>query len=880
MFKLVGRLATTHPWIVCAAWLLAGVAVSALAPAWDSKAQDDDIRFLPERCPSVRGYHLLEKSFPKDISQSRAIFAVERDGGPLTDSDFKLVDGIVNDLNELRAKEPELQIGQINSYRDGFVGNRLTSKDGRCTLIQMSLGTPYLALQTRATVDRAESVMQNRLAKADGKEPTVLTTGPGGIGRDLIRASADSLEGTTLATVALVIVVLLLVYRAPLLALVPLATIAIAVWVAIKSLALLTLIPGVHLVNVSKIFAIVILYGAGTDYCLFLISRYREELADRASILEAIERSVGKVGGALAASAGTVICGLGMMGFAEFAKVRAAGPAIALSLAMALLASLTLTPALLAILGRKVFWLSWKKPWAHAEAGRYREPSSTPRSSPARLAGPTGISLSPCLPISGPTSLWDRISRAVVMRPALIFAVTVLVLAPLAILGLRVEPNYRPTGELAPSSPSIQGIAAIQRHFTAGETGPLTVLLVSPTDWNTPDGKELIAHLCRGFSNLPNVAEVRSLTQPLGAPIKAPPPEISGNSLLSGLLKTVRRNIDDALEQANRAAREFYCATLPPEVATRIEDRRSKIDKASFSPSSILDPPSSFRPRSATLDPRSTSQQIGPRFVTRLDVVLHSDPFDQASKETLNLIQIWLDHELPKSVGHLGGVQAEVFGVTVGSYDLAQVTEADRARVNLLVLAGIFLILLILVRKPWLAAYLLITVLFSYYATLGATVLAGHFYAGRPLDQVDWRVPFFLFTILVAVGEDYNILLITRVLQERKRHGMVEGTRRALAQTGGTITSCGLIMAGTFATLMLGGLGTLVQIGFALAFGVLLDTFIIRPFMVPAFTLLVWREKSGKDVAPAQLSLEPAQPILRPAAVPRPVPVMPRDRVA
>src|SRR5207302_5418846 len=134
----------------------------------------------------------------------------------------------------------------------------------------------------------------------------------------------------------------------------------------------------------------------------------------------------------------------------------------------------------------------------------------------------------------------------------------------------------------------------------------------------------------------------------------------------------------------------------------------------------------------------------------------------------------------------------------------------------------------------WLAAYLLITVLFSYYATLGATVLAGHFYSGRPLDHVDWRVPFFLFTILIAVGEDYNILLITRVLQERQLHGVIEGTRRALAQTGGTITSCGLIMAGTFATLILGGLGTLVQSGVALAFGVL-------PFLVLSFTLLVWR---------------------------------------
>src|SRR5205823_9678599 len=166
------------------------------------------------------------------------------------------------------------------------------------------------------------------------------------------------LEGATWSTVALVVVVLLLVYRAPLLALVPLATIALSVWVSLSLLAMLTLVPGVHLVNVSKVFAIVILYGSGTDYCLFLISRYQEELGNGHSGINAIRQSITGVGGALAASAGTVICGLGMMGFAEFAKVRCAGPAIALSLGMALLASLTLTPALLRICGRVVFWPS------------------------------------------------------------------------------------------------------------------------------------------------------------------------------------------------------------------------------------------------------------------------------------------------------------------------------------------------------------------------------------------------------------------------------------------------------------------------------------------------------------------------------------------
>jgi RND superfamily putative drug exporter len=201
---------------------------------------------------------------------------------------------------------------------------------------------------------------------------------------------------------------------------------------------------------------------------------------------------------------------------------------------------------------------------------------------------------------------------------------------------------------------------------------------------------------------------------------------------------------------------------------------------------------------------------------------------------------------LPRWNAALGSVHGDCYGVTVSARDLAQITEEDRARVNVLALTGIFFILLLLVRRLWIAAYLLLTVLFSYYCTLGATALVGTLWIGRPLGQVDWRVPFFLFTILVAVGEDYNILLITRILQERKRYGAEEGTRRALARTGGTITSCGLIMAGTFATLMLAGLGTLVQIGFALAFGVLLDTFIVRPFLVPAFTLFIWRWKDRR----------------------------------
>jgi RND superfamily putative drug exporter len=767
MFNHLGRFTARHPVLTCAAWVVLAVVLALFAPSWKTRAQDDDIRFLPAYCPSVRGYKLLEKAFPQDVFASRVIFAVERDG-KLTEADLALVDDLAGALGRLRQEEPDLQIKKICSQRDPFIGKRLLSADGRCTLLQVSLGTPYLALQTRATVDRTEQVVRERLARHGSDVPTVYTTGPSGIGRDLIAAGGSSLESTTLATVLLVIVILLAVYRSPLLALVPLATIALATWVALSILSLCTLLPGFHLVQISQIFAVVMLYGAGTDYCLFLISRYREELASGSKRLPALARSVGGVGGALAASAGTVICGLGLMGLAEFAKVRSGGPAIAISLAVALAASLTLTPALLRLLGKGVFW-----------------PAGLPRAQRRRSEKAVE------------EGMWGWISHRVVGYPLLIGSAALLLLVPLAFVGLHVRPSYRATAELSPGCSSVRGLDAIQRHFTAGEVGPVTVLLESDREWDSSAGRRLIEHLSKGFARLPNVAEVRSLTQPLGKPIEEmpAPPEQKRKNLRGSLFSAVWRNVVQSVtDQINKATRAVYTA--------KVECKRH---------------------------------------VTRLDVVPCTDPFDPRSAATLELIEVWLHEEMPELKKQMGVMRAETYGVGVNARDLAAVTDRDRRRINVLVLAGIFVILLILVRRPILAVYLLATVLLSYYATLGATALLAHHLHARPWGEVDWRVPFFLFTILVAVGEDYNILLISRALQERKKHGGIEGTRRALAHTGGTITSCGLIMAGTFATLMLAGLNTLVQVGFALAFGVLLDTFIVRPFLVPAFALWLWR---------------------------------------
>ncbi|MCS7044869.1 MAG: MMPL family transporter [Gemmataceae bacterium] len=779
MFQGLGRITAKYPWTICAVWLILGIGLTVAAPRWEALTEDDDVRFLPERFTSVRAYHLLEEAFPQEVFACRLVFVIERPHRSLTERDFQLVDTLVADLSELRRNSPGLKIGKIDSYQDGLVGVRLVSPDMRCTLIQVSLGTPYLAFGTHDAVAEARKVVQRRLAAWGEDVPTVYATGSAGIGYDLTHSCGTRLDDTTWATVLLVIVVLLAVYRAPLLALIPLATIAGSVWVALDMLALLTLVPGVHLVNISKIFAIVILYGAGTDYCLFLVSRYREELEAGHDVETALCRAIGGVGEALTASAGTVMVGLGLMALAEFAKVRYAGPAIALALGVALVASLTLTPALLRLFGPRAFW---------------------PGAAPGTIVPRSGRRC-----VTFRLGFWDWISRRVASRPATVWAVSVVVLIPLVIVGLGTPVSYRATNEVPPDSESLRGLAVVQRHFSPGAVGPVTILLAADADWTSDEGRRQLSHLSRGLARLPKVTEVRSLTQPLGFDLPELEFDADQESLRSQWLAALKPLVDWAYERVDVAARPYYVG--------QARDGRS---------------------------------------VARLDVVLSADPFTAEAVDTLQTIQTYLAKEMPRVPVLATPIQAECYGITACAHDLATVTDGDRRRVNSCVLAAILLILLVLVRRLTLSLYLLVTVLASYYAALGATVLAGVLWNGAPLASLDWRVPFFLFTILVAVGEDYNILLVSRALEERRRHGSIEGMRRAVATTGGAITSCGLIMAGTFATLMLAGYGTLMQIGFALACGVLIDTFIVRPFLVPAFAMLYWHEPTEPELTKAR----------------------------
>ncbi|MFP6616665.1 MAG: MMPL family transporter, partial [Candidatus Hydrogenedentota bacterium] len=518
----------------------------------------------------------------------------------------------------------------------------------------------------------------------------------------------------------------------------------------------------------SKIFIVVILFGAGTDFCLFLIARYREELEHGLPPDKAVSAALVGVGSALGASAMTTILGLGMMFFAEFGKFRNSGPAIGFCLAITLLACLTLAPALLRAMGTRVFW-----PFHRGIGSPSNKTTAVPSIS---------------------TRAWQQLAIWIVRYPGRILVTSVFVLLPLAGVGLFTADHvtFDFLSELAPDRTSIRGTKLLKQHFPVGEGGPIVVLANKPNAGFIDQQSHVsvaamtgILELTVVMNDIHGIDSVRSLYEPLGDPPKR---------------MSVAATPKIALRK-HPLTQSLFLAQSPPHRGN----------------------------------------------VTRFELILEDDPF---SREAMNTFARLNDHlialsESPDSFWH--GASFAYTGTTAGIYDLRQVTRGDNWRIRALVVTAVFVVLLVVLRHPAICCYLIVSVLFSYLVTIGATELFFQWAYGDTFRGLDWKVPIFLFVILVAIGEDYNIYLVTRVFEEQQRHGPFAGLRLAIVRTGGIITSCGMIMAGTFVSMTIGSLRGMIELGFALSLGICLDAFIVRPILVPAFLALMYRWQSRKS---------------------------------
>ncbi len=713
----------------------------ALLVASPDPSANEQRAFLPSYTPYRKAIDAMRKAFPRTSGLSRAVAVFERRDGKLSPADLAAVEKVADALRSEAAGGGRVFQGvSVRSPKSILLAdNPLISDDGQAALIIADIPFNFITTRCALAVDRFRDLADENLPEG----LSVAVTGSSGFGRDYALAAQRSHERTFVVTIAAVIFILMLVYRAPIAALIPLGAISAAVFVAMKLLAIGENGLGLHIGIAERIFVFVLMYGAGTDYSLLLINRYRELLDVSPQPSVAAGGAFNDTAGAILASAGTDSAGLLMLVFADFGVFKTTGPAVALSLVVAMLASLTLVPAMLGVIGPKLFW-----------------PGHKPRSIGSGDGRRIGI---------GRHWLWPTVARVVVARPGLVLAITLALLAVPVLQNLSLPWVYDTLAEVSTDYDSRRGADMARRHWPIGEIAPVTVLI----DTNSRPMKigqwdRLSQKVTAAVQRQVGVANVRSLTQPVG--------------------------------------------------------KGSSLPKISFL-------------RAAALKMAAKEYITGDLSAMRMDIALNMPAMTLDAMSAVDTIRSDLNAALASDGPPAGQkFQVHITGATAQTADVRKVTQRDFRLVVVLVLGVIFLIVLALLRDWLLTAFMVFATILGYLATLGITywVFVGLLGAGG----LDWKVEVFLFVVMVAVGVDYSIFIAARLAQEARHYDVKEATRRAVIHTGPVISSCGLIMAATLGSLMTGDLSLLVQLGFAFALGMLIDTFVVRPLLLPAFVVL------------------------------------------
>lgn len=474
MFRTFGHIVVSFRIPLLLLWIALALALGLTAPSISDVASSDQTSFLPTTSDSITARALEAEKFAASGSAGSGLLVFAREGG-LTPADRAFAETIHNWL--LSPEGPAIVQDVVSVFSHPEQASTLISPDGAAMLLTVHL--TVAAFQPAA--DELTHAIRERVNQGRPDGLAAHFSGEAGIGTDLVATVVESTDRTTIVTVVLVITLLLIIYRSPLAILIPLITITLAYLVARGLLGYLAQ-AGWQISSLLDSYMVVLVFGAGTDYSLFFISRFREELAQN-SAYEAAVRSVQRIGAVISASGVTTMVGLSALGFARFGIVQTMGPGLALAVGITLLAGLTLTPALLSLFGRHLFW---------------------PRKTSVEN--------------TQPSPFWIRVSSLVARRP-LVTVVAILALLAVPYAGLL---QYRESLALLASLPkttdSRQGFDAMAKHYPQGEFAPATVLLQLPAGAarSTTPHLRALASVQEQLLALETVAQTRSFIDPSG----------------------------------------------------------------------------------------------------------------------------------------------------------------------------------------------------------------------------------------------------------------------------------------------------------------------------------------------------------------------------
>src|SRR5215475_10145592 len=440
LFAWLGRAVVRHPWRVIALWVIAAAAVILTSPGLPSTTNESS--FLPKDYESIRAMDLQDKAFPQagHVTSAAAIIVFSRaDGAKLTAADSAKVAAITKTLNADH-------IRNIVSVTAGPASpNRLVQT------AMVAMPKDVVNSSGNAAGDAVKALRADIKPLVAGTGLAEGVTGQAAQNLDSQQSFNRADQIVLLATLVLILLLLLIIFRSPIIALLPLVVIALVSQVATGLISDVNKAFGLGTDSSISTILIVVLFGIGTDYILFLMFRYRERLRAGEDRKQAMVSAVTRVGEVISSAAGVVIFAFFEVVVSTVSVLRSLGPALAIAVAVTLVAGLTLVPAVVSLLGPKVFWpsKSWKQ-----------EPST------ARFAA---------------------IGNALGRRPALFATVSGLFLVALAIGAFGFKPTFDLSSAGIPASAESQrALVTLEKGLPPGATDPTDVLLHSTSGPLTP----------------------------------------------------------------------------------------------------------------------------------------------------------------------------------------------------------------------------------------------------------------------------------------------------------------------------------------------------------------------------------------------------------
>ncbi|MFP3323024.1 MMPL family transporter [Planococcus sp. SIMBA_160] len=849
-------------WPIMIGLIVLTAALFLAAPNLTEQAEEAGSFQLSEQADSQRAATILESA---DVSGQTISLVIELDSALDGTSEQQIAD--------MRA-EIEALGDPVSTVLDPFENEELEAQ-----LVAEDRQTVLLPVSIEGTDEEAAALADEIRETIVPEDLTVYLTGEAIINQDVNTSAQEGLKKTEIITVILIFGLLLAVFRSFITPIIPLVAVGLSYLLSQSLVAFFIDWFGFPVSNYTQIFLVAILFGLGTDYCILLLSRYKEELTEGKEVQEAILNTYRTAGKTLFISGFSGFIAFAAIGFAEFPIFKSA-VAVAVGIAILLVVLFTVMPFFMAVLKDKLFWPS-KGSASHKDS-----------------------------------KLWIWIGKLSVNRPLWSMLLVAAITVPL-LFSYNNDLSFNTVDEISSDYESVKGLDAIEDAFGAGNTMPVQVVIKGEESLTAEETIPYLDALAQDMEKVEGVDMVRAITRPTGSVIdeffvdhqlgliaegledaNAGIGEVqsglgeietnletiseqaggeglreaaAGLSQVNGQLEQISGGLQQsgnieqtvgALAQVNAGLAEIEQglnggAGQYDELAAGIGELAQGVGASSDGLAEItegltgiadtltgISDSEAVRGTGIYLPEGTLEQEEFEPLLEQyafadgegmlMEVVLEEDPY---SPEAIEIVAS-LKEAAERSINGtpLEEVDIAYGGVPSINSDLKDISESDFTRTVSIMLVSLFVVLAVLLRSFIMPLFMIGSLLLTYYSSIAITELI--FVGWLGYDGITWAVPFFGFVMLVSLGIDYSIFLLDRYREEALTAAdFSKAMHRSMAKMGTVIITAAILLAGTFGAMLPSGVLSLMQIATIVITGLLLYGLIVLPLLVPAITV-------------------------------------------